>query len=1043
MSTLRPGPTAFAASEAPTVNQREPGEPLPERLSPPATSAELPNAIFGEYELLDQIGRGGMGVVYRARHRRLDRIVALKMILDGPLASQQDVQRFRAEAEAAARLHHPGIVPLFEVDLCNGRHFYTMALVEGGSLASRLTSNPFPPARAADLVRQVAEAVGYAHTRGIVHRDLKPANILLDAGNRPVVSDFGLAKHLESDSQLTFTGQVLGTPEYISPEQAAGRSERIGPAADVYSLGTILYRLLTGRSPFQGGTSMEILQDVARRDPTPPRRLVPIDRDLETICLKCLHKEPASRYPSASDLADDLRRWLAGEPIRARPVGPVGRTWRWCRRYPAIATAVAVAVTALVCGAAVAAWFALQATGYAHRADEKAQEAKATAHRAANRAYISDLRLVQRYWEDNLTGQARELLDAQRPDQTDGRDLRGFEWHYWQRQCRTGLRDVEYPVSLISMALRPDGRVYAVGGHDGSIRLCGFGPGRPLHSLTDHRGFVMGLAFSRDGKLLLSAGADRTAKVRDGTTGAVIRTLEGHTDAIHCAALSPDGQLAVTAGADRTVRLWDVGRGLVRAVCAGHEGPVWAVAVSPDGQLVASAGTDRTVRLWGADGRTAGVLRGHAGPVGGVTFGPGGQLASAGEDAVRVWSTATGQERMTLKADFDPLGPLAYSPVAFSPDGTLLAAGHRAVRVWTTADGIERQLWRGDTHAFSALSFTPDSATLLAPSQGHRLHVWDARAVPNPLVFRRHRSHVTAVACSPDGRTVATAGGTWSQTGNHYEGGELYLWDSTTGREVRTLVSGGAGICDVAFSPDGTQLASVGGQWDTVANRYRCGEVRLWNPATGAETGCYRDHADGALCVAFSPNGEALATAGFDRTVIVRNPRTGQVAWTRADHADTVTRVAFSPDGGTLATAGFDRTVRLRDVRTGDVQRVLKGEFSQIAAIAFSPDRRFLAVSDYTPRALVWDLQEGREAYRLRGLTRPLTCLTYSPDGRRLLGGGEDGSVRLYETGSGQEVLALRGHTDVVRAAAFGRGGRQVLSGGWDRTVRVYNASDD
>ena len=342
----------FVRTEAPTLSiARGEGEKTVtfiQRNGRPAGAAGETGEI-GDYEIVEVIGRGGMGVVYRARHRRLDRTVALKMLQAGDTADDVQLKRFQAEARAAANLDHPGIVPVYEVGEYGGRHFMSMALVEGTSLAEWTRDGPLPPEEAASLLKSIAEAVQFAHERGVVHRDIKPANILLDAAGRPRITDFGLAKNVLDDAGLTTTGQVLGTPAYMSPEQAAGREA--GQAADVYSLGATLYFLLTGRPPFHAAGVMETLRQVAEQEPAPPRLLNPgIPRDLETICLKCLRKEPRRRYESAKELAGDLGRWLRREPIRARPVRPAEKAWLWCRRKPWFAGSVALIAVLMVLG---------------------------------------------------------------------------------------------------------------------------------------------------------------------------------------------------------------------------------------------------------------------------------------------------------------------------------------------------------------------------------------------------------------------------------------------------------------------------------------------------------------------------------------------------------------------------------------------------------------------------------------------------------------------------------------------------------------------
>ncbi len=326
---------------------------------------------FGDYEITRELARGGMGVVFLARQMSLNRPVALKMILAGQLADDTDVKRFYTEAEAAANLDHPGIVPIYEVGQHEGQHYFSMGFVEGQSLAQRLADGPLPPREAAALLARVAEAIAYAHGRGVIHRDLKPGNILLDRNGNPRVTDFGLAKKLEGGSALTASGQIMGTPSYMPPEQAGANRGEVGPAADVYALGATLYAMIVGRPPFQAASAMDTVIQVINDDPVPPRRLNPaLDRDIETICLRCLEKEPARRYASASALGEDLRRYLAGEPILARPVGRAERAWRWCRRNPAVAGLVASLAAALLFGFIGITWGWLEARRQRNQAEE-------------------------------------------------------------------------------------------------------------------------------------------------------------------------------------------------------------------------------------------------------------------------------------------------------------------------------------------------------------------------------------------------------------------------------------------------------------------------------------------------------------------------------------------------------------------------------------------------------------------------------------------------------------------------------------------------
>jgi len=405
-------------SEAPTVDVSD-----NRSAAAPAPAARR----LGDYELLEELARGGMGVVYKARQISLNRVVAVKMILAGQLASPGEVQRFRLEAENAAGLDHPHIVPIYEIGEHAGQHYYSMKLIEGGSLAEQVGRFVGDPRGAARLVATVAEAVHHAHQCGILHRDLKPGNILLDGRGRPLVTDFGLAKRVAGDAGQTQSGVVCGTPSYMAPEQAAGQAKRLTTAADVYALGAILYELLTGVPPFKAETHLATMMQVLNSEPAPPSRLRPkVPRDLETICLKCLRKDRGERYATVKELVDDLRRFQAGEPIQARPVGAAGRAWRWCRRNPAVAGLQAGIAAALIAGTLVSSYFALEARRTAEQlrvALRERDEAKRKEREALQRflSYLREHKIdpnaaskedVERFLADNPRITKQELRQA-------------------------------------------------------------------------------------------------------------------------------------------------------------------------------------------------------------------------------------------------------------------------------------------------------------------------------------------------------------------------------------------------------------------------------------------------------------------------------------------------------------------------------------------------------------------------------------------------------------------------------------------------------
>jgi xanthine/CO dehydrogenase XdhC/CoxF family maturation factor len=463
----------------------------------PAASGDL-IAIFGDYELLAELGRGGMGIVYRARHRSQGRVVALKMLLPARLASPSQLERFRLESAAVAELDHPNLLPVFEFGEYHGQPFFTMRVAEGGSLAARLAEgkSSLDAKEAAKLVATIARSVHYAHQRGVQHRDLKPANILLDAAGHPFVSDFGIAKFRDHDAGLTLTEDVLGSPAYLAPEQAAGDAKRVTNKADVYSLGAILFECLAGRPPFAGRGVAILLRQIAEEEPVAPRSLKPgLSRDLEIICLKCLRKDPDKRFGSAEELADELERWLRGEPILSRPVSAAEALARWCRRRPSTAAALAALAVAIVAGGA-------GVTLQWRRATE-------LYHRQRLERYAADLQVASQALVGHDLGLARRMLAAQIPEPGE-KDLRGFEWRLLDRlaagQSTLALRG--HSGTVTTVAFFPDGRRLVSGGFDRNVIVWDVSTGKALAKFVADRELVWSVAVSRQGDRIITAGGD-------------------------------------------------------------------------------------------------------------------------------------------------------------------------------------------------------------------------------------------------------------------------------------------------------------------------------------------------------------------------------------------------------------------------------------------------------------------------------------------------------------------------------------------------------
>ncbi len=1038
---------------------------------------------FGDYELIEIIAEGGMGVVYKARQVSLDRVLALKMVRAGRFAMPDDLQRFRLEAEAAAHLDHPHIVPIYEVGVYEGHHYFSMKLVNGGNLAAQAGHYAENPRAAAKLVATVARAVHYAHQRGILHRDLKPANILLSGRPdlamedwTPLVTDFGLAKRVNGPiaSGLTQSGWIVGSPGYMAPEQAEGTRESITTAVDIHALGVILYELLTGRPPFRAETMLETLRLVREQEPARLRAINPrVDRDLETIVLKCLEKAPSRRYASAEDLAEDLERWLGHLPIRARPATVPGRLAKWVRRRPWVAAVLVVGLVAV--GATILAVRAMVFSSWLQQVADLKGRALDRVESELLRSFERKRRMEEDQYFDRILA-AEQALANHDPDLA-GRKLeecparlRGWEWHHLKRRLHPEIHELQGHSALLCADEFAPGTSVQAACRLGvlSAPLWNMKASSFEHHVHGPDGAAYGLTFDRAGVRIATAGSDGVIKVWNILTGKLTHLFRGHDGWTVGVAFRPDGNQLASAGQDGVIRLWDVGSPAVAdqnrpvKTLDARARAVFGVAFSADGSKLASAGADGSVRIWEPArdaSRPSAVLSGHEGAVISVAFHPDGNyLASGGADhRVRIWDLATGRQ----VADF-PASTKRVNALAFSPDGSRLAIGglDHSVAIRDTAT------WRGIVdypgHADSVLyvGFSPDGNVLASASQDATIKVWDPASEPAIRQFRVEGATARREARAGDepspttgprwvgGVAFAPSGGELAAAGTDHT---VAVWNVATGRLNRSFRDGWGTCFGVRYDPAGTRLAAA------ASDRI----IRLWNLRTIGDPILVADEREGFSSLAFSPDGHLLATGGGDppevvqgpidkqprpesagRTIRVWDPATGREIRAMSGHVGSVHAVVFSPDGARLASAGADRIVRIWDPATGRLLSTLEGHTGAIFALAFSPDGEQLASAGADRSIRIWEAASGRSTINLEGHSHWVMGLAFHPDGTRLASASADQTVRLWDPARGRHVLTLRGPRDRVLGVAFSPDGTGLAAASADGIVRLWEAGE-
>jgi WD40 repeat protein/serine/threonine protein kinase len=1128
-------------------------------------AAGAPLQQLGDYRILREVGRGGMGVIYEAQQLSLGRHVAIKVLPSHALLDPRHLARFQREARSAARLHHTNIVPVFGVGEQDGLHYYVMQFIQGlglnvvldelrrlrqlhgkqaptrgdaPDLPTYVTPNvygvvvahalhsgesrrpdeastlpcqkkeegrgrrderrqagasdssliPHPSSLSssgrqywqsvARIGMQVADALDHAAGQGILHRDIKPSNLLLDGTGNVWVTDFGLAKAASDSDDLTHTGDIVGTLRYMAPERFSGKGDL---RSDVYSLGLTLYELLTLQPAFDEADRNKLVTEVMHGEPARPRKLNPgVPRDLETVVLKAIARDPAHRYQTPTLMADDLKRFVEDRPVRARRINEAERLWRWCRRNPAVSGLLAAVVVLLLGVASVAMVAAFRIAGARDEATRNAQKALqakenegAQRELAESRARESRRRLVRLHVangtllldEGDLLGALPWLTEALALDRGDpSREERHRTRiaavlsqaprlvHLWHHD-----HEVEHAV------FSPDGRRIVTAGKDHTARVWDAATGEEVTPRLRHGHIVLKASFSPDSRRVVTAGQDGTARVWDASNGkAVTRTL-AHNGPVLDASFSPDGHWVVTASTDTTARLWDAVTGAPRTPPMKHAHWLHSVSFSLDGRHVVTASHDGTAQVWDtATGKPIAPALKHAAAVTSAVFSPDGRrvITASDDGTARLWDTATSQlagppiehgDRV-IRASFSPDGryvatcsydmtarvwdaatgravsaPLKHRnsvrSALFSPDGRYIVtrSNDHTARVWEAATGEAVTPPLRHNWLVSSACFSPDGRRVLTASADWTVRMWEIAGRPQAPLTVRHGQPATCAVFSPDGRLLATAS----------EDGTAHVWSALSGQRISGPLRHDRAVLHVCFSPDGRLVITASDDHT----------ARVWDAATGRELIPPLRHIGGVVQASFSPDGKRVLTASTDGSAQVWDMHTGSAVGPRLKHRHRLYAAAFSSDGRRVVTASGDQTAQVWDAATGaPLTRPLQHKGS-VEEASFSPDGRRVvtASTDYTAR--VWDAQTGAP------LTKPLrhgagvAAASFSPDGRWVVTGSRQGTARVWDAATGLPVTPLLKHGRGQIRVVFSPDGRRLATGGGDYGARLWDAA--
>ena len=1081
--TLQPG-AGEHDPDATGVHTPQPDAPSQSGASAGRLAVEPGLVIAGRYTLLEKIGEGGMGEVWVAKQTEpVKRKVALKLIKTG-MDSKAVLARFEQERQALALMDHPNIARVLDGGMTpTGQPFFAMELVNGLPLNKFCDEMKLTPKERLELFVPICLAVQHAHQKGIVHRDLKPANILItliDARPAPKVIDFGVAKatagKLTDESMFTQFGAVVGTLEYMSPEQAGFSCADVDTRADIYSLGVILYEMLTGLKPIDtkrlkmaAWTEMiriireeepskpstrlstdESLPSLAALRQTEPNKLMALLRgELDWVVMKCLEKQRERRYETANGLAQEIQRYLADEVVEARPPSATYRLKKFVRRQKAQVVAASLVLLTLVggvLGTTIELWEANAAAQKERDANTAAQAARTAAENAAEaekaakieaqrqqvRAewllYASKITLAQRELAADNVDAAAAVLKSTPPD------FRNWEYDYLKTQFESNENVCKAP--SIDAVSRDGKRLASSDYRLGSwgVTVWDMETGKLLVSLK-HSGPVRAVAFNADGTRLACGGNiankhDKPAdlKVWDLETGKVIFELEGHVPGVAGVCYSPDGKKIASLagnlyGKSAELKEWDArtGKEILNfqrpAVAGGFGGGiVGGLAYSPDGKRIA-AGMAQMLNVWDAEtGKAVLSFRAHQHVITSLAYSPDGKriATTSPESDMKVWDAETGKELLGIPND-------GGEGIAFSPDGKRIASPNgQLVKVWDALTGKEVRSFK--TGASVGIAFSHDGKRL-AVAAGGTVRTWEIdKRREGVLTFAAGKAGLSSMALSPDGQRIATASALLDPT--------VKVWDTQTGKLVFNLKGHKDFASNLAFSRDGKILASAS----------RDGTTRIWDMKTGDNKRTLKSGFRQHGVVALGPNGDLLATNEDDKTMTVWDLQSGKPTLTLPAATECVLSLAFSSDGKYLASgsSGVRDNLKVWNVQTGQLEFTRQGQ--NVFSVAFSPDGRYLASAGIEESIRVWNTNTGEESLVLRGHMGSIESVTFSPDGKRIASASTDGTIKLWETQRGFETITLPALREPQRAVAFNSDGQRLACAGLHGTVRIWDA---